>query len=291
MNDKMNNKLQRLATKMFDLLPSQHFESPQECFDQFRDVWKKQYDYLNHFDSSSLLKLILYIYSYKNTGNFKLADNILNKIGFASLFITQGEIFREECDWCQGAGERSCGNCSGDGVITCSSCNGTAEEECSSCDGEGVTYQHGEEEDCDSCQGTGKVDGCSTCGGVGEEECSRCDGSAVENCDDCDGTGEVDTEEKVFNYYVIATWNKFIKDRCELNAGTMEPALSEYDYDRLRDDYIIIGFDETHREFRRAVQTNEVYCTTYEDEPKLFANHSATLWMWIDDDGMDNYTL
>lgn len=286
----MNNKLQRLASKMADLLPEKHFESPQECFDLFKDLWKKQYDYLSNFDSSSLLKLVFYIYSYKNTGNFKLSDNILNKLGFATLFITQGDTYVRECDSCLGSGDVECNDCNGKGLIKCDYCYNTGEEECSSCEGEGVTYQDGEEEECEDCQGKGK-DTCSNCGGDTELHCDQCNGSGVEDCHNCGGGGEIDTNEKVFDYYVIATWDKFIKDRCELNEGSMEPALSEYDFDRLRDNYIIIGYDENHKEFRRAVQTNEVYCTTYEDEPKLFVNHSLTLWMWIEDKGIDKYTL
>jgi hypothetical protein len=286
----MNDKFQRLAVKMVDLFPTKHFESPQECFDQFKVIWKQQYDYLSNFEASSLLKLIIYIYSYKNTGSFKLSDNMLNKLGFASLFITQGEMYKQECEWCQGAGNVDCSYCDGDGIVPCENCESRGEVECSSCDGQGVTYQHGEEEECEECQGTGK-ETCSDCAGEGNTTCNQCSGSAIQACDDCDGTGEVDSSEKIFTYYAIATWNKFIKDRCELNAGSLEPALSEYDFDRLRDDYIIIGYDETHKEFRRWVQSNEVYCTIYEDEPKLFRNYSATFWLWLDDDGIDKYTL
>jgi hypothetical protein len=215
---------------------------------------------------------------------------MLNKLGFASLFITQGEMYKQECEWCQGAGNVDCSYCDGDGIVPCENCESRGEVECSSCDGQGVTYQHGEEEECEECQGTGK-ETCSDCAGEGNTTCNQCSGSAIQACDDCDGTGEVDSSEKIFTYYAIATWNKFIKDRCELNAGSLEPALSEYDFDRLRDDYIIIGYDETHKEFRRWVQSNEVYCTIYEDEPKLFRNYSATFWLWLDDDGIDKYTL
>ena len=73
----MNDKFQRLAIKMVDLFPTKHFESPQECFDQFKVIWKQQYDYLSNFEASSLLKLIIYIYSYKNTGNFNLSDMLI----------------------------------------------------------------------------------------------------------------------------------------------------------------------------------------------------------------------
>lgn len=286
----MNDKSQRLAVKMVDLFPDGPFESPQACFDLFKNIWSQQYDYFSNFDSSFLLKLIINIYSYKNTGNFKLADSLLNKLGFASLFITQGNTYQEECSRCNGNGDYHCTSCEGDGSVNCNTCGGDGEDECYECGGEGVTHQHGEPEECETCQGSGKYT-CGNCSGIGTDECGKCEGFGNESCDECGGEGMVDTDEKIFDYYVIATWNKFIKDRCELNEGTMEPALSEYDFDRLRDDYIIIGLDESHKEFRRAVQTNEVYCTTYTDEPKLFTNHSATLWMWVDDDGIDKYTL
>jgi hypothetical protein len=71
----------------------------------------------------------------------------------------------------------------------------------------------------------------------------------------------------------------------------MTPAFSEYDFDRLRDEYIVLGYDEEHSEFRSAVLPNDVYCANYEDEPELHKSYSKEFRIWMDNDGLDNYKL
>ena len=260
----MDEKLQRLATKIVGLIKGE-LENPQDCFEKFAIVYKSQYDYFQNFEPSNLLKLIFYIYSFKNTGNFKLAESLLNKSSFATLFRMDSDYYEETCN-----------HCGGDGNIRCDVCGGSGTIECGDCDGSG---EDAEGESCDYCQGGGDVE-CPECGGTGDFTCITCDGS-----------GGIETSEHPYYFYFIITWNTFIKNRCELESGTMTPALSEYDFDRLQDDYIILGYDEDHAEFRSRVQSNEYYCTTYNDEPELYKNHSSTLGFWGEDNGMENYTL
>lgn len=264
----MNEKLKRLAAKMIGLFPND-FRNAQDCYDQFRVVYKQQFDYFQNFEPSNTLKLIFYLYSLKNTGNFKLAENLLNKSGFASLFIMESDYYEDSCNDCGGEGHYRCDVCYGNGNVTCNTC-----------DGEGRT----EEEDNEW------VD-CDECGGTGEVSCYECGGDGYENCSTCDGTGEIETNEHQFQYYVIVTWNSFIKNKCELESGTMTPAFSEYDFDRLSDDYIVLGYDEDHAEFRSGVLPNDVYCTNYEDEPNLHKSYSKEFRIWMDNDGLDKYKL
>jgi len=265
----MNEKLQKLATKMVGLFKEGEFNSPQECFDLFKVIYKQQYDYFRQLSPDGIIKLVLYIYSLKNTGNFKLAEQILNKLGFASLFITQGNVYEISCD-----------NCGGEGYYNCDNCDGNGNVECNTCDGEGRT----EEEDNEW------VD-CDECGGNGEVYCDQCGGGGTQNCGECDGSGILETSELEYEYIVIATWNNDIKNACELRAGTLEPILSEYDIDTLRDNYIILGHQDDHAEFRSSIETNEYYCTNYEDEPDLNKSYSSELKIWTDDDKMNRYTL
>jgi len=116
-------------------------------------------------------------------------------------------------------------------------------------------------------------------------------GTGEETCPTCDGDGQVETDEHEYKYYVIVTWNSFIKDKCELESGTMTPAFTEYDFDRLSDEYIVLGYDEEHSEFRSAVLPNDVYCANYEDEPELHKSYSRDFRIWMDNDGLDNYKL
>jgi hypothetical protein len=285
----MEEKLKKLANKMVGLFP-EDFKSAQECYDQFRTVYKQQFDYFQNFDPSNILKLVLYIYSIKNTGNFKLSENILNKSGFASLFIMEPDYYQTECDDCSGDGSFRCDYCYGDGTINCNNCDGDGTVSCDTCDGTGKVEEDGEEIDCDTCYGSGVIT-CDECGGSGNDECNHCGGDGFENCSTCDGDGQVETDEHEYKYYVIITWNSFIKDKCELESGTMTPAFSEYDFDRLRDEYIVLGYDEEHSEFRSAVLPDDIYCANYEDEPKLHKSYSRDFHIWMDNDGLDKYKL
>lgn len=265
----MNEKLQRLATKMIGLFP-EDFKSPQDCYDQFRVVYKTQFDYFQNFEPSNTLKLVFYLYSLKNTGNFKLAENLLNKSGFASLFIMESDYYQTECGECNGEGSYRCGFCGRSGTVDCGNCDG---------DGNIEMEDDNEWVDCDNCDGTGEVT-CDECGGSGEETCQT-----------CDGDGQIETDEHEYKYYVIVTWNSFIKDRCELESGTITPAFTEYDFDRLSDEYIVLGYDEEHAEFYSAVLPDDVYCANYEDEPELHKSYSREFRIWMDNDGLDKYKL
>ena len=275
---------------MVGLFTDKRFESPQRCFDSFRKIYEEQYEYFGNLNAPSIIKLVLYIYSLKNEGNFKLADSLLNKLGFASLFIHHGFAYDTDCPSCDGEGRNRCRNCGGDGEIDCGHCGSDGQTTCETCGGGGTTYRDGEEEDCYECDGDGEVT-CSECGGSGTYNCDWCGGSGDIACDDCNGDGYVETSEYEYEYYVIATWNTFIKDRCELQAGTRQPALSEDNFYKLTNDFIIIGKHDDHVEFRNWVESGEFYCTNYDDEPDLFVNKSPTLWMWFNDDKLDTYTL
>lgn len=282
------NNLQKLAIKMEGLFPQNHFDSPQECFNEFVKLYATQYDYLIYFSEYDLIILMFYIYSYKNTKGFKLSDDILSRLGFASLFITQGDYHITECETCHGNGGFTCIHCQGEGYHDCPTCfNG--EISCPTCGGDGMLdVGDEEEEDCYDCDGTGDIN-CPDCGGNSHIRCEWCDGKGANNCSDCDGSGEVESDEYDFDYFVIVTWDKYIKDNCKLKEGTMEPALSEYEFDTLKDKYIVIGYDVNHQTFPNIIQANEAYCTFYDDEPKIYKNQTKTLQFWFDDDNLEHY--
>jgi hypothetical protein len=286
----MNEKLQRLAKRMVDLFPDKEFSTPQECFTLFKEIYKKQVDYFRNFEPQNTIKLIFYIYSLKNTGDFKLAEKLLNNLGFASLFITQGNSYMVSCEYCGGDGTTNCDVCDATGEVDCDECSSNGETVCQDCDGTGNVEVNGENEQCEYCDGDGEVD-CPECNGNGKVTCQECYGNGTEECQECDGTGEVESGEVEYEYYVIVTWDQGIKDRCELTAGTLEPALSEYDFDLLRDEYLVVGYQDDHAEFRSRVMTNEIYCTNYEDEPELHKSYSETFWVWMDNDNLSSYTL
>jgi hypothetical protein len=265
----MNDKLKRLAKNVSELVHNDK-ETLQSTYDNLRTVMSNQRDYFSNFLPENIIKLTFYVWSYKNTGDFKVADKILNNIAFAVLFTTEGNTYEEECGQCDGNGIQSCSYCSGDGSIQCDECEGDGEVYCSACDGSGsISEDDGTLNDCDECDGKGKIE-CAVCDGSGENSCSECSGDGSEECDNCDGSGELQTGQLVYNVYNIVTWSKYFKDRCELTEQSMEITMSEYDFDRLRNDYIVLSNDEEHAELEEVIETNEMYCPLYSDSPKLY---------------------
>jgi hypothetical protein len=267
----MNDKIKRLARKVVDLLPNP--DSPQDLYEHFIDLMSQQKDYFNFLPSENKIKLLFYIWSLKISNNFEIGDSLLNRIAFANLIITQGDFYKKECEECSGNGETSCGRCGGDGTTDCSTCDGSGKVECEDCEGSG----EGNDEDgkCDNCGGSGERD-CNDCGGDGTVTCDYCNGG-YEQCDKCDGAGDVETDDLEYNKYFICTWNKEIKDRCELTAGTPQKTMDEYDFDRLRDQYIILTHHNRHSNLIDEIKANKIYCTSYDDMPDLFSGDKMTI--------------
>jgi len=259
----MNEKLKKLTVKLSELIPKS--ETPQEVYDGLIPVMQKQSDYFKYLGPDNIVKLTFYIYSFKTTGNFNVGDTMISSLGFANVFTTEGTEYVKTCDSCDGEGELDCEYCDR-GEITCETCDGTGEVTCPECDGDGREMGDGEWEDCEACEGTGN-DKCPDCGGEGYLSCDNCDNGKNE-CWECNGN--VETTQLKYDAYFVVTWNRAINGDFSLNENTKYPALSEYDFDRLRDEYIVLTYeDDGHAEFQDWVKINEVYCTFYSDEPKL----------------------
>ena len=252
----MDEKIKKLATKIEGLLPN--VETPQQTYDYLNDIARKQKDYFIHIGPENFVKLVLYVYSLKRTNNTELGEKIINNLSFIELVTTEGKSFFYSCD-----------NCGGDGLISCDYCSGTGSVECDECGGSGEVVDDGEEHTCSDCAGNGEVS-CNYCGGDGDF-----------NCDDCDGAGEIESDDEVFySIYTIMTWNKQIQDICELRENTTEPAMSEYEFDRLRDEYIVLSLDEEEYGPLDVVE-NEMYCVGTSDEPSLkFSPAMSVIWVY-----------
>jgi hypothetical protein len=102
----------------------------------------------------------------------------------------------------------------------------------------------------------------------------------------------VETKDYTYERYFIVTWDKYIKERCEYTEGDTDIAFSEYDFDRLRDEFIILTFeDDGHAEFQDWVKINEMYCTFYSDEPKLNLTEKMRVDNRADSYEPDYYTM
>lgn len=261
----MSEKLKKLAVNLSELISKS--ETPQEVYNGLIPVMQKQSDYFKYLGPDNIVKLTLYIYSFKTTGKFNVGDTMISSLGFANLITTEGTEYVKECDSCSGEGELDCEYCDR-GEITCETCDGTGEVTCEECDGDGRQMGDGEWEDCEACDGTGNGK-CEECDGNGSLNCDNCDNGKNE-CWECSGNGEVETNELKYDAYFVVTWNRAINGDFSLNENSKYPALSEFEFDRLRDEYIVLIYeDDGHAEFKNWVKINEVYCTFYSDEPKL----------------------
>lgn len=264
----MDEKIKRLARNISGLLPDP--DSPQQVYDSLQSVMKQQSEYFEHLKPENIVKLIFYIWSYKETGDFKVGDNILNKISFAVLFETSSENYVHECEYCSGYGEVDCDSCGGEGSVECQQCNGSGEVDCGDCEGEGSFQDEetGTLVDCESCDGTGEEE-CDECYGGGSVTCGDCQGGKTE-CPECHGETVVETEEQLYSQYFIVTWNDIIKDRCEMTEGSSQITMSEYDFDRLRNEYVTLEFDDNkHVELQEFIEPSEMYCSYFNDAPGL----------------------
>ena len=261
----MNEKLKKLAVNLSELISKS--ETPQEVYNELIPVMQKQSDYFKYLGPDNIVKLTLYIYSFKTTGKFNVGDTMISSLGFANLITTEGTEYVKECESCDGGGELDCEYCDR-GEIQCDTCEGTGEIMCPECDGDGREMGDGEWEDCEACNGSGNIS-CEECSGEGVLQCDNCNDGKNE-CWDCSGEGEVETSQLKYDAYLVVTWNRDINRDFSLNENSKYPALSEYEFDRLRDEYIILTYeDDGHAEFQDWVKINEVYCTFYSDEPKL----------------------
>ena len=259
-----NDKLEVFAKKLSNIF-SNELIKPQEFFDRFMGLKRTKSQFLGHIDNTTIIKLVFLIFSYKTTGNFSLGYKMINSLGFANLFMTEGVPYDEDCGYCGGDGDITCDTCGGDGRVRCENCSGNGEVSCDTCDGDG---EDDEGNPCKECQGGGRVE-CDYCDGRGEYTCDDCMGYEIKPCNECDGVGYIRTDDVLYEYYDICTWSNYLKDRCELKEGTYEVVLSYDDFIDLSEDYIVMGVSTQNAKFVDKIEKDNMYCTYYSDSPSL----------------------
>ena len=263
-----NDRLKKLAGKMVDLFLMNEFRDPQEAYDVFSNIYLSQKDYFSLFKPEDILKLIFYIYSLKNTKDFKVADNLINNLGFCNLLLITTEPY-----------DAICGACNGDGDFDCETCYGTGEATCPECEGE-RSFEVGDNE----------WEDCNECGGTGEVTCQDCVQGRV-TCQDCDGIGEVESDEVIYKLYQIVTWNNDIKNLCEMNEDSHTPAFS-YDYFlKNHKDYIVLIIRDDNDRFIKDLSPDDMYSTYYDDSPELSMGGSKKLQIYNRKLGLWRYTI
>lgn len=253
----MDEKIKKTATKLQGLV--KHYDDPGEVYYDVRKIAETQSDYFYYLGPDNIIKLTLYIYSLKKTGDLKLGEKMINNLSFVQLLTTENKSTIKECESCDGMGETPCKICKGIGAIECSRCDGSGEVSCEWCD-------YHDMEGCEECDGRETMD-CTRCNGSGAVDCRACN-NGQEVCITCGGEGEIESEDEVsYEIYFIATWNKQIQDLCELRTETLEPVMSLTQFLRLSNDYLQLTRWDGSAELN--IDKDQMYCLDYSNEPEM----------------------
>lgn len=254
----MDERIKKVAQKLHKSI--KNYNDVSEVYQGVRTIALQQTDYFSYFGPDFLIKLTLYIYSFKTTGDFKLGEKMVNNLSFIQLLTTNNEPSIKECESCNGSGMETCERCKGTGLIECPTCEGDGEVSCEWCD----DYDG---EECDECLGSETMN-CSNCKGSGEVYCPSCRREGETVCETCGGEGEIESEDEVsYEIYFIATWNKQIQNLCELRTETLEPVMSLTQFLRLSNDYLQLTRWDGSAELN--IDKDQMYCLDYSNEPEM----------------------
>lgn len=217
----MEEKLKNISKKISDLVSVTDLQS---IYDKIIMLSKKQKEYFQIFSGVDIIKLSIYVFSYKKSKKFDYADSIISELYFFELINTEGENFVKRCENCDGDGHVNCDECGGSSYVDCSNCYGSGEIDCEECDGKGTTDDEGTE--CTVCSGTGEEE-CYDCEGEGTISCDECGGDGVVTCDECNGNGEIDTDEIIYNVYDYCYWGRKTYNTLEMSFELGRPAFDE----------------------------------------------------------------
>ena len=255
----MDEKIKKTATKLQGLV--KHYDGPPgEVYYDVRKIAETQSEYFFHLGADNIIKLTLYIYSLKKTGDLKLGEKMINNLSFIQLLTTENKSTIQECESCYGSGMERCERCKGSGLIECPKCDGDGEVSCDWCD-------ENDDEECDECLGSETMN-CSNCKGSGDVYCPSCRREGETVCETCGGEGEIVDENEVdYEIYFIATWNKQIQDLCELRAKTLEPVMSLTQFLRSIDKFLELTRWKNSGPLK--VDKDQMYCIHYSNEPEM----------------------
>ena len=245
------------------------FNNAQECYDWFLKYFNGRRDFFSDFNPESLLKIVIYTYSLKSTGDFNWADKALNNLQFIRILYTDLNPHEETCDDCGGDGRKQCDECDGQGRVDCHECGGDGLVTCSDCEGSGQGEgPDGESQECDTCGVAGEVN-CDECDGEGRLDCDYCSGGEV-HCDTCDGNGELESDTYVdYQYMLYCSWSKILNEKCELESGTENPISNSGNILKYNNDVIELSSEDHVLEPRSFVESGDYYCVWIDDSVQL----------------------
>ena len=92
----MDERIKKVAQKLHKSI--KNYNDVSEVYQGVRTIALQQTDYFSHFGPDFLIKLTLYIYSFKTTGDFKLGEKMVNNLSFIQLLTTNNEPSIKECE-------------------------------------------------------------------------------------------------------------------------------------------------------------------------------------------------
>jgi hypothetical protein len=298
-------RLMNWAVNLSEEVPYE--EDVQAIYDFCINYFRNRREYFENLQNEFLLDLIIYIYSYKKTKDFKLAKHIIDNKVFLGLLSTSMEDYTIDCDYCDGnghvecdscdgSGQQACGECDGEGTVSCDTCGGEGLDICGECDGEG---EDEEGDRCTECNGSGAVT-CEDCGGTktldcshcdnGYNDCYNCDGSGSMTCDTCDGRGELDTDEWKYKILNICSWSNPLNNLCEIRMNTFDPICEDDELDEKFKDFITLEYDDDfHAELVSDIEMDKYYCFELDNTPKLLRKRNFAITPGFDDTEARNY--
>lgn len=187
----------------------------------------------------NLIRLTFSIYFYKKNKDFDFIEKMLSEL-FVAVIISPTDYGTLD----------SCNDCASSGEISCDFCDGTGEVDCPECDGSGEDYD-------------GET--CGDCGGDGKINCNTCNGSGYERCQSCDGTGEFEDDmKKEYHKQIIVSFNKELKDACEINENTQVPIMTEDEFSEKMMHSINIDVDSSSGYEKIDFDYSKVYCSFFD---------------------------
>jgi len=258
-----NEKIYRIAKGLNELWGNPPFDSPTAVMSYFRDRKDQAAEYVKAFGPDNFLKITIAMWGISVGLPPTEVEKMYENLFFATIFYTYGDYSEDECSDCNGNGSIDCDYCDGNGRTTCDECEGEGTIECSTCEGEGeVQDESGAMVPCTACDGEGTVD-CDNCDGDSDVRCEECHGSGNEECEYCNGSGTVTSDtDKDYTVEFIASWNPFLKNKCELEEGSLKPITSTTKFESLNS-VISLAIEDSKGELNDEVQDNKVYCLEY----------------------------
>lgn len=263
----MDEKLKKSAIRLSNKIKVDEL-TPKQTYFALRNKVIDLKEYFSKFTPEEMVKLPFYIYSYKKTGNFDLAEKIIYNIHFIGLVQDYGDDVSRECPSCEGTGEMGCPKCDSDLRVDCPQCEREAEV-CADC---------GEREDNCDCYEFEPFE-CPTCNGEGEVLCDMCEGRGEVKCTECEGRGEIEmpgvNEVRIIK---IMTWDPKIISKCEISYyDPINPAFKSEDQLQKLDNYIFLQENFATMELYNDMDPDSLYCFFFSSNAQLkFVNNKLS---------------